>query len=53
MLFESLYKTMDPTYSAPAVDTFASRLRAKLLGEVKQIVSAGVLSGAVVPRSMS
>lgn len=40
MLFERLYKTVDPTYSAPAVDTFASRLRAKLLGEVQQAVAA-------------
>lgn len=40
MLFEGLYKTVDPTYSAPAVDTFASRLRAKLLGEVQQAVAA-------------
>ena len=40
MLFEGIYKTVDLTYSAPAVDTFASRLRAKLLGEVQQAVAA-------------
>ena len=40
MLFERLYKTVDPSYSNPAVDTFASRLRKKLLGEVQQAVAA-------------
>lgn len=50
MLFEGLYKTVDPTYSAPAVDTFASRLRAKLLGEVQQAVAA---SGSVATADSS
>lgn len=45
MLFEGLYKTADPAYSGAAVDTFASRLRNKLLGEVQQAVSG---SGNVV-----
>ncbi|HRK23272.1 MAG TPA: hypothetical protein PLX06_15740, partial [Fimbriimonadaceae bacterium] len=40
MLFEGLYKTVDPTYSAPAVDTFASRLRARLGAEVAAITAA-------------
>jgi hypothetical protein len=40
MLFEGIYKTVDPKYSAPAVNTFASQLRAKLLGEVQQAVAA-------------
>ena len=32
MLFEQLYKTADPKYDGEAVDTFASRLRLRLLG---------------------
>lgn len=40
MLFEGIYKTVDPTYSAPAVDTFASRLRARLGAEVAAVTSA-------------
>jgi DNA helicase HerA-like ATPase len=40
MLFEGIYKTVDPTYSAPAVDTFASRLRARLGAEVAAITAA-------------
>lgn len=45
MLFEGLYRTVDPNYTAPAMDTFASRLRTKLLGEVQEAVTA---SGSVV-----
>jgi hypothetical protein len=40
MLFEQLYKTVDPKYDGQAVDTFASRLRLRLLGEVQQAVAA-------------
>jgi hypothetical protein len=40
MLFEQLYKTVDPKYDGQAVDTFASRLRLRLLGEVQHAVAA-------------
>ncbi len=50
MLFESLYKTMDPKYDGQAVDTFASRLRAQLLGEVQQAVAA---TGTATDTTMS
>ncbi|MEX0678378.1 MAG: DUF87 domain-containing protein [Pirellulales bacterium] len=46
MLFEKLYQTVDPNYNAPAIDTFASRLRAKLLGEVQQAVAATGVAAA-------
>lgn len=39
MLFESIYETVDPTYSAPAVDTFAGRLRARLGAEVAAVTT--------------
>jgi len=34
MLFEGIYRTVDPQYSAPAVTTFASQLRANLGADV-------------------
>lgn len=39
MLFERLYETSDPTYSAAAVDTYASRLRDRLGAEVAAITA--------------
>jgi uncharacterized protein DUF87 len=42
MLFEGLYKTADPQYRREALETYASRLRARLQGEVqKAVASAG------------
>lgn len=49
MLFEGLYRTVDPKYDAPALDTFAGRLRARLLGEVQQAVAES--GRASVPES--
>lgn len=43
MLFEGLYTTHDKTYSAPAEDTFASKLRAKLRGELNEVAGATVI----------
>jgi len=40
MLFEALYETVDKNYNAPAVETYASRLRARLRGEVEQAVAS-------------
>lgn len=40
MLFEGLYKTADPQYRREALETYASRLRARLQGEVQQAVAS-------------
>jgi hypothetical protein len=44
MLFEGLYKTHDPTYAAPAIETFASQLRDRLLGDVRVAISTESVS---------
>jgi hypothetical protein len=48
MLFEKAYKTVDPTYSGGEVDTFARRLRGRLLGEVQQAIAASGAPAAPV-----
>ena len=40
MLFEKLYTTVDPKYQAVEVDTYASRLRQRLRGEVQKVLQA-------------
>lgn len=45
MLFEKLYATSDPKYQRTAIDTYASRLRQRLRGEVEQVLQAGASSG--------
>ena len=51
MLFEKSYKTVDPTYSGGEVDTFARRLRGRLLGEVQQAIAASGAPAAPVDAS--
>jgi hypothetical protein len=58
MLFEGLYKTADPQYRREGLDTYASRLRARLQGEVqKAVASADTYSlepdAAVEPKDQS
>jgi len=38
-LFEGIYKTADPAYNKPSVDTYAARLRQKLEAEVTDILA--------------
>jgi hypothetical protein len=40
MLFEELYKTADPKYAKPAVDTYAGKLRQRLAGDLQQVIQA-------------
>ena len=40
MLFEGLYKTADPQYRREGLETYASRLRARLQGEVQKAVAS-------------
>ncbi|MFG0327765.1 MAG: ATP-binding protein [Phycisphaerales bacterium JB037] len=49
MLFEGLYKTVDPTYSAAAVDTYASHLRDRLGAEVAAVTSPPTKASAASP----
>ncbi len=39
MLFEGVYATADPAYSAPALETFASQLRASLSADVTAVTN--------------
>ncbi len=51
MLFEKSYRTIDPTYSSSEVDTFARRLRGRLLGEIQQAIAASGTPAAPVDAS--
>lgn len=40
MLFEKLYNTADPSYSAGAIETYAKKLHDKLVGEVTRMTAS-------------
>lgn len=47
MLFERLYRTIDPTYRGNEIDTFARRLRSRLLGDIQHAINASGSAAAV------
>lgn len=45
MLFEEAYKTADPDYKKPVVETYAGQLRQRLAGDLQEVVAASIEQG--------